>query len=212
MGRIAWAGLFAGAMGILEAICVIYLRRLLLPAGTDTDGIADVLSTMHIEHVREAATLVMLLSAAWLAGDRARSRTAFFFLMFGVWDIVYYAGLRIFAGWPPSLLTWDCLFLSPVPWYAPVLAPILVSAYFIGACALLIRLEAGDRPLRLTRPVLLLQLAGFCVWYASFVRRSGSIASDGYGAAAYDWPLFGIGGLLCLGGLALCLAKRRPAG
>lgn len=52
---------------------------------------------------------------------------------FGVWDILYYAGLKALAGWPASWFTWDCLFLIPKPWYGLVLAPVLISAAFLVA-------------------------------------------------------------------------------
>src|SRR6185295_1640743 len=52
-------------------------------------------------------------------------------LLFGAWDLAYYAGLYVALGWPPSLLTWDVLFLIPVPWTAPVLYPALVSVVLV---------------------------------------------------------------------------------
>jgi hypothetical protein len=35
--------------------------------------------------------------------------------------------------WPPSLGTWDILFLIPVPWVGPVIAPVIVSMSMIAA-------------------------------------------------------------------------------
>jgi hypothetical protein len=49
-----------------------------------------------------------------------------------LWDIFYYVGLKTLLGWPPSLFTWDVLFLIPVPWSAPVLAPVAAAAYFVA--------------------------------------------------------------------------------
>lgn len=34
--RLFWSGLYAVAMGVLEAICVVYLRRLIFPDGMDS--------------------------------------------------------------------------------------------------------------------------------------------------------------------------------
>src|SRR5689334_21057252 len=117
--RLAWLAIYAAAMGLLEAICVIYLRRLL---PFDSGVHVPRLERLRIEVIREAATLVMLVAVAWLAGTNARSRIAGFFFAFGIWDIVYYAGFWWLVGWPTGLLQWDCLFLIPKPWYAPVLA------------------------------------------------------------------------------------------
>ena len=36
----------------------------------------------------------------------------------------YYLFLIPLTGWPKSLLDWDILFLLPVPWWGPVIAPV----------------------------------------------------------------------------------------
>ena len=210
-GRLLWLAVFAVAMGLLEAVCVIYLRRLLLPAGAEITQIVQAVRDLRIEVLREACTLAMLLAVACLAASRAGARTAAFFLMFGIWDIFYYVGLWLLSGWPTSLLEWDCLFLIPVPWYGPVLAPVLISGYFVLACGLY--LVAGDRgrPLRLSWPVLALQAAGFSVWYLSFVRDSRRITERGYDGVAYAWILLLAGAVICGAGLALSLRRRPPA-
>ena len=54
--------------------------------------------------------------------------------------------LWVFLGWPPSLLTWDILFLIPVPWIGPVLAPVIVSVgLIVGSLLLLERRQRGQR-------------------------------------------------------------------
>ena len=90
---------------------------------------------LAIEIGREAATLIMLLGVAMLAGADRWERFLAFCLSFGVWDIFYYAWLWIFVRWPASLFTWDLLFLIPVPWIGPVLAPVLVSVGARGRLA-----------------------------------------------------------------------------
>ncbi|MEN6449084.1 MAG: hypothetical protein ABFC96_01210 [Thermoguttaceae bacterium] len=210
--RLAWALLFASAMGMLEAICVIYLRRLVLPAG-GSGVVLPPIGRYPIEHIREACTLLMLLATACLAASNWRSGLAFFFYMFGVWDIVYYVGLRWLAHWPASWTEWDCLFLIPEPWYGPVLAPMLISGYFILACGLLVLREDTAARLRLSAPVLGLQAIGFCLWYWSFVKDSDRIQAEGhcrefaaylcglprcYGLSftstvSYSWPLLAAG-------------------
>ena len=204
--RLLGVFLFACAMGLLEAICVVYLRRLIVPAGTDPTLPATPLGSLHIEHIREACTLVMLLAVAWMTASNWRSRTAHFFFMFGVWDITYYAGLKWFAHWPASWLEWDCLFLIPKPWYGPVLAPVLISSYFMLGCCLLLARENLETKQRLSLPALALQLPGFLIWYWSFVKDSDLIQAHGYAGISYSWSLFACG--LILAGLGLWLATR----
>ncbi len=83
------------------------------------------------ELVREACTLIMLITVGWLAGKSWRSRLGYALIAFGVWDIFYYVFLKALCGWPHSLLDWDILFLLPVPWWGPVLAPILIASLLI---------------------------------------------------------------------------------
>jgi len=210
-GRNGWQRLllvliFAFAMGLLEAICVIYLRRLIMPAGLES-GHAPARIGRHVELIREASTIIMLAATAWLAGTNVRSRLAAFFVMFGIWDILYYAGLKWLADWPSAWLEWDCLFLIPKPWYGPVLAPVLISAFFVLACGLLFLLEETGRKTTITRLELALYAAGMSVWYWSFVKDTGYILTHGYNAVAYSWPLFACGSLLCAAGFALIVRK-----
>ena len=204
--RLAWLAVYASAMGLLEAICVIYLRRL---CPVETNYPIPPLERMQIEIIREACTIVMLAAVAWLAGINLRSRLACFFCAFGVWDILYYIGLAWLAGWPKSVLDWDCLFLIPKPWYGPVLVPVLISFYFVAGCWFLHLRELRNAPLRLSGPELALQLLGFLVWYWSFVKDAERISSHGYAGIRYAWEWFAVG--LILGVVGLWLAGRsRP--
>ena len=36
-------------------------------------------------------------------------------------------------GWPDTLRSWDILFLIPMPWVAPVWAPLSVATFFVAA-------------------------------------------------------------------------------
>jgi hypothetical protein len=84
-----------------------------------------------VELPRELATLIMLFAVGWLAGPTWRARLGYFAIAFGTWDIFYYVFLKIISGWPHSLLDWDILFLLPLPWWGPVLAPVLISLLLI---------------------------------------------------------------------------------
>jgi hypothetical protein len=93
-------------------------------------------SLLTIELAREAATMLMLASIAWLAAATARERWASFLWAFAIWDIAYYAGLWATVRWPTSLKETDILFLIPVPWVAQVWYPLAVSALTLFAVSL----------------------------------------------------------------------------
>lgn len=124
-------GIFAVAMGLLEAIVVVYLRLHFYPEGFDFPFKMLPPDLVLVEWVREIATIVMLASIGILAGKGKLQRFFFFLYTFAVWDIVYYIGLKLFLGWPESMLTWDILFLIPIPWIGPVLAPVICSLTMI---------------------------------------------------------------------------------
>lgn len=150
--RLLAAGVFAAAFGWLEAIVVLYIRKLIGLEGTldmmdsasqiailekfasmRSVGEGGVLSPayLRVEQIREAATILMLAAVGWLAGANFRQRAAYFFYTFGIWDIVYYVALWLLLGWPPSLKTLDILFLIPFEWVAQVWIPAAISCIFI---------------------------------------------------------------------------------
>lgn len=188
--RLAWLAVFAVAMGLLEAICVIYLRRLL---PVEKVSPLPALGRMRIEIIREVCTIVMLVAVAWLSGINWRSRLACFFYAFGIWDILYYVGLWWLANWPDSLLTWDCLFLIPKPWHGPVLAPVLISLYFVLGCCWVHARELCGAPVRFTPAMVGSQILAFIIWYWSFVKDTDWIAAHKYEGVGYSWWLFIIG-------------------
>jgi len=136
--------LFASAFGFVEATVVLYLRAAagLLPGYQGT--LSDVIqltrqsqpvpigelppSLLGLEVLREAATMLMLLSVALLAPLRAKGRLAIFLWAFAIWDAAYYAFLWATIRWPQSLTDRDILFLIPQPWFAPVWFPLMVCA------------------------------------------------------------------------------------
>jgi hypothetical protein len=206
--RLAWVGIYAIAMGLLEAICVIYLRRLFPFENVPSAEPIPPLDRLTIEVIREACTMVMLVAVAWLGGFNLRTRAACFFYAFGVWDIVYYAGLKWLGHWPSSWVEWDCLFLIPKPWYGPVLAPMLISAYFAVACWFLHTQEIRRKPLRMSPGPLSLQASAAIVWYWSFVKDADQITAHGYAGVRYAWE-FLIAGMI-VGCAGLWLAARAP--
>jgi hypothetical protein len=123
---------FAIAMAVLESATVFYIRALvdrLEPYQADPLPMNGALR--NIELWREAATLVMIAMLGLLAGRTWRRRAGYAALAFGVWDVFYYVFLRLMSGWPKSLLDWDILFLLPLPWWGPVIAPISIALVMI---------------------------------------------------------------------------------
>ncbi|MCL6494575.1 MAG: hypothetical protein K6T54_07320, partial [Ignavibacterium sp.] len=132
------------AMAYLESAVVVYLRELYYPDGFTFPLKLIPEKILVIELGRELATIIMLLTVAMIAGKVFAERVAYFLFSFGVWDIFYYLWLKVFINWPDSLLTDDLLFLIPVPWISPVLAPVLVSIVFITfSISALMKVEVG---------------------------------------------------------------------
>jgi hypothetical protein len=123
--------IFAVAMGFLEGIVVVYLRHEYYPNGFDFPLTLLSPALVKVEWLREIATMVMMMSIAWLTGRYFIQRLSFFLFVFAVWDIFYYIALKLILDWPSSLLTWDILFLIPIPWLGPVLAPVICSLTMI---------------------------------------------------------------------------------
>ena len=137
------SGLFAIAFSFVEASVVIYLRAItgFLTGG----GLSEVTnlsssfyhearivadfppSLLKVEVLREAATIVMLGSVAFLTVRGIKERWAIFLWAFAIWDLFFYLSLRLTVGWPSSLKTPDVLFLIPIPWISQVWFPLTVS-------------------------------------------------------------------------------------
>jgi hypothetical protein len=158
----AW--IFAISFGLVEAMVVIYLRHILATTAHDIFSNALSLSTraslfslgyvvflrpevvatwdtLHLEIFRELATMVMLVTVAYLVGRNMIERIAYYFMCFGVWDIFYYIWLRLFTHLPKSVFDIDVLFLIPVPWIGPVWVPTLISVVMIAAAFYLLGLK-----------------------------------------------------------------------
>ena len=188
---------YAMAMAWVESAVVYYLRTMIdrivpyqeypLPV---TGGLGQA------ELVREAATLVMLLTIGLLAGRNWRSRFGYTAIAFGIWDIFYYVFLKVMCDWPASLLDWDILFLLPLPWWGPVLAPVLIAVLMIvwGSMAVFIRDEQVLRAAGLKAWAC--NAAGIALGLYVFMTDSLRVAEGGVEAlrnllpASFNWPLF----------------------
>lgn len=202
---------FGIAMAFLESAVVVYLQRALgidplaLFPLQDPAGVGDLAA---IEVGREAATLLMLVAVGWLAGRSALERLAWTAVAFGTWDILYYAWLAVFIGWPSSLGTWDLLFLIPVPWAGPVAAPVAVSVALVGfGLAAAARLRVGA-PVRAGRAQLAAGILGGLVVILAFCWNA-PLLLDGGIPTDFPWPVFAAGMTLAAWGAATALRPRR---
>jgi len=190
--------LFAIGMAWVESACVYYLRVLVdrvepyqanpLPLRGDLGG---------IELVREAATLVMLIAVGMLAGRTMRARLGYLAVAFGTWDIFYYAFLRMMDQWPRTLLDWDILFLLPLPWWGPVIAPMSIAALMIIGGTLATQTTAMHVTSPLTRRMWRLSWLGIAL--GLYVFMADAIAAVAAGAdptrllpQSFNWFGFGV--------------------
>jgi hypothetical protein len=123
---------FAIAMAWVESASVYYIRALvgrIDPYQANPLPMDGVLG--NVELWREASTLIMIAAVGLLAGRTWWRRAGYAALAFGVWDIFYYVFLRLISGWPRTVLDWDILFLLPLPWWGPVLAPVSIALVMI---------------------------------------------------------------------------------
>jgi hypothetical protein len=195
-------------MAYVESAVVVYLRALYYPQGFAFPLAPLPPGMVAIEIGREAATLVMLLAVAMLAGMERWERFPAFCVAFGVWDLFYYVWLWLLLGWPPSLFTWDVLFLIPVPWTGPVLAPVIVSVLLVVGGLLLWRKGARGEPVRFPIPLRILALTGALLVLGSFVLDFRLILRQ-MEPPPFRWGLFSLG--VSLGVVALVLAVREQS-
>ena len=208
---------YAMAMAWVEAAVVFYLRTLINRVEPYQPNPLPVVGGLgQVEMVREAATLMMLLAVGILAGRNWTSRFGYSAVAFGVWDICYYVFLKIICDWPNSLLDWDILFLLPLPWWGPVLAPVSISLLMIiwGTLASQrdpLPASAGWRSWSLNAVGILLALYVFMA-DAMRVAHGGVEALRHLLPARFDWPLFSLALLLMAAPVVHLLRGRWPSG
>lgn len=216
-------GVFAVAMGFLETVVVVYIRKMYY-----SDGFQFPLSgfvspeILAIEWVREFATIVMLVTVAMLAGKKFYERGAYFVYAFAIWDIFYYIWLKVLLGWPTSFLTWDVLFLIPWPWIGPVLAPLICTVLMLVTTYFILDLHDRGRRVNVRLGEWILVVAGVLVvlwtWMYDFGAMiiGGGFLSEFFTLAeneellalttsfvpvSYNWWIFGLGWVISAVGI-----------
>jgi hypothetical protein len=204
--RLLLLALFGVAMGYMEAVVVVYLREIFYPEGFSFPIRLAIERFAAVEVAREAATIAMLLALAMLAERTRRGRMACFMLLFGIWDITYYVFLWVTLGWPASILAWDVLFLIPVIWTGPVLAPVLVSVLLLAAALMYFTGPDKAERVSISRVEWAVAILGGVVIFGTFAFNHGA-ACAGEMPRPYPWGLFGAG--LAMAAVVLARVWRR---
>jgi hypothetical protein len=190
---------FAAAMAWVEAAVVVYLRTLIDRVEPYQANPLPIFGGLgNIELGREIATLVMLLTVGWLAGKTWRSRIAYAAIAFGVWDICYYIFLAPMSGWPRSIFDWDILFLLPLPWWGPVIAPASIAALMVVGGTLIVRSDARATTPMPPRHAWGLSCLGAAL--ALYVFMADALRASSHGAEAirnvlptsFEWGVFAL--------------------
>ena len=200
--------LFGISFGYVEAAVVVYLRAVYDPIREKlhpdrSAGELFPLITVDqlrkaapekswllgVEVAREASTMITLASVAWVAAGAGSSWLPAFAITFGTWDLFFYLFLRMLLHWPTSIMTWDILFLVPVPWAAPVLAPSIVAITIVVAGVL-----ALSRRIRMLPAHWVAMTVGGALILLSFTWDYQNLMAGGL-PRPFAWSLFGAGEL-----------------
>jgi len=205
--------IFSIAFAYIEAAVVVYLRTIFYPAGftfpLTNFGVSPLWKQLLLTEIgREAASMVLILTGAWLFGRTIQQRAAFFLTIFAIWDIFYYIWLKILLNWPSSIMDWDILFLIPMPWASPVLAPVLISLTILTFAIIILYRSCRARALKVTlRDWLGFILAGVVV-VVSFCIAGLHIQEPDFQSHFY-WPLFALGQISAIALFLKCLLKSK---
>lgn len=209
------AAIFAIAMAYLESAVVVYLRRIYGITDLSRALISFDQLILIIEGGRELATLIMLCLVAILAGRNIQSRLGYFLLLFGFWDIFYYFWLRVFIGWPIGWFDTDLLFMLPMPWWGPVLAPIFIALLMATAGIALVWFDGKEYVIRPGLWGWAFLIAGVLI--DLYVFMSDAIAAlpapksglSSVQMGQFNWLVFFVGYVLILFSMACTLKKSR---
>lgn len=215
-----WLTLFSIAMGYLETSVVVYLRKIYYPTGFTFPLSPIEPQLAFTELFREAATIVMLAAISILAGKNRLQKLSFFLYCFAIWDLFYYIFLKIILDWPSSILSWDILFLIPIPWLGPVLAPCLVSITFILFNLIVLNIQSVNAEARLYKREKFLLAWGAVIIVSSFIytylnevstsalAKASLLANvTSYIPKSYNWLLFILGEVLIITGILSFVKK-----
>lgn len=205
---------FAVAMAWVESAVVFYIRTMVDRLEPHQPDPLPLIGTLGpVELTRELATLIMHFTIGTLAGRTWRARIGYMAVSFGVWDIFYYVFLKLMCGWPNSLLDWDVLFLLPLPWWGPVLSPMLIALLMIVWGTLASQFEQLERSVFSEWRAWGLSFLGILLALYVFMADAIRVADQGVEVirtvlpAQFNWPLFCVA-LLLMAAPVIQLCRR----
>jgi hypothetical protein len=191
--RWIWVVIFAIGFAFVESAVVVYLREIFFDGGfyfpmkfiwQSGEHVGNKIT--RVELLREFATMVILVAVACSSGKTRWQKFSFFIIAFGIWDIFYYIWLWVMIGWPESIMTWDILFLLPLPWVGPVITPVLIAMVMTVAGSLIIYFEERGHRIHFTwfdwAIVLgcgLLMIVAFCWDWKNIMRLQDGVERSG---------------------------------
>jgi len=215
--KLFWLTIFAVAIAYLEATVVVYLRQIYYPDNLQVIFPPKMFSTFNlvVELIREATTIIIMLSVAFLTERKNRTRIfAAFIFQFGVWDIFYYIWLKATIGWPVSWIEWDILFLIPWAWLGPWICPALISILFISWSSIVLM---SDKEYVLSKLSLWFFIFGSILGLISFLQPAIPFIINNrvedfqyYIPRNFWWWLFIPGYLLMVAGFAKSIFNKQP--
>jgi len=213
--RFCFVVIFGIAFAYFEAAVVVYLREIFYPDGFNFPlsefgiGTSDVWNRLLITEIgREAASIVLILTAAWLFGRSLLQRTAYFFTIFAIWDIFYYIWLKVLIDWPASIMDWDILFLIPITWASPVLYPVLISLALLLFAIIILYRDSHAKPLKPTLLDWLVFILAGLVVVVSFCIAGLRITEPDFQSYFHAW-LFTLGYVSAIAVFLKCLLKSK---
>lgn len=224
-----WVTIFSIAMGYLESAVVVYLRALYYPEGF-TFPLKIVAPRIAVTEIfREFATMLMLIGIGVIAGRTKTEKFACFIYSFAVWDVFYYVFLKIILNWPDSLFTWDLLFMIPILWVGPVIAPVINSLTMLVLALLIFFKTSGNIKTHINKyewSMLILGslivIVAYSMDYAAFITARFSLPEifslEKYSAVleyastyipkSFNWPVFSAGAIMHAAAIAMfCFRK-----
>jgi hypothetical protein len=201
--RWIWVAIFAVSFAWVEGAVVVYLREIFYQGSfyfpivvnwENGEYAAHYLTPVEIG--REIATIIMLIAIAWASGKNNWQRFSLFMIAFGIWDIFYYIWLYVMIGWPEGLMTWDLLFLIPLPWVAPVITPVLIALAMIAAGSLIMYYDERGFKIRfywhdwvIVLVCGLIMITAFCWDWKNIIRLPDGIERSGI-PSPFLWELY----------------------
>jgi hypothetical protein len=198
-----WVAIFSIGFAWVESAVVVYLREIFYGGSFNfpilvnwENGEYTGNPVTFIELGREIATIVMLIAVGYAIGKNSLQRFSFFMIAFGIWDMFYYVWLWVMISWPESIMTWDILFLIPLPWVGPVIAPVLIALTMaVAGTVIIIYDEKGYRILFnwydwvIVLSCGLLLIVAFCWDWKNIVRLPDGVSRSGI-PNPFLWALY----------------------